>query len=103
MDSASASVPGTSSDSDWILLKRLEAAKHAAVAADIGVDAGTLSHFFNGKGGLKPAQLRRLLEVLGLKVVDAEARCVRPELFAEVTRLAGKLLTEAPQLMWDEK
>lgn len=103
MQTELASATLKSNDSDWIVLKRIEAAsKQGALAASVGIDPATLSNFINGKGAIKAAQFRLLLTALGLKCVDLKARCVRDETFTELTRLAGRALIESPQLVWDE-
>ena len=106
IDMAALSAPAQhdANDSAWIVLKRLEAcSKQGALAASIGLDPATLSTFFNGKGAIRAAQLRLLIEALGLKCVDKNSRCVRAETFTELTRLAGRALVEAPQLVWEDE
>ena len=87
----------------WTLLDRIERhPKQAALAAAIGLDAGTFSEFKNNKGAMKLGHFKALLDQLGLKLVNKTSRCVNEDTFRELTKLAGRALLEQPQLTWDE-
>lgn len=90
----------TALDSSWLPTKRLQPPlKRSALAMEMGMDPGDLSRLINS--GLP--KVRLLFEKLGIKCVDVNARCVRPETFEELTKIAGRALIEQPQLIWDDE
>jgi len=82
-----------------LLKSRLKTCKQAALAAELGIDPGQLSHILAGKFGIPVAKLGVLLAALGLKLVDAEARVIEQQDFDALARMAGQLLTQAPHAM----
>lgn len=89
---------------DWVLLRRIEAyEKQGALAQIVGVDEGTLSAWKHNKGAMKIAPLKALLRELNLKLVDADAKCVKPSTFHELTQLAARALRDQPQLLWEDE
>ena len=89
----------TALESAWLPLKRLQPPlKRSALAMEIGMDPGDLSRLIK----LLP-KVKTLFEQIGVKCVDSNARCVRPETFEELTKIAGRALIEQPQLVWDDE
>lgn len=87
----------------WILLKRIEEhPKQEALALAAGLDAGALSTFKNNKGAIKISNLKLLLRALNLKLVSADARCVKESVFRQMAELAGRAMQEQPQLLWEQ-
>lgn len=103
MAAASPEAPLNAIDFDWILLRRIEThPKQEALASAAGLDAGALSAFKNNKGAIKISNLKLLLRALNLKLVSADARCVKESVFREMAALAGRAMQEQPQLLWEE-
>lgn len=103
MDTGSAPTELDSIGDGWVLLVRIDRApKQSSLAASIGLDAGTFSDFKNNKAAIKISHFKALLKALNLKLVDADARCVNPETFRVISRLAANVLLEQPQLTWED-
>lgn len=103
MAESSPAAPLDSIGTDWILLRRIaEHSKQEALALAAGLDAGTLSAFKNNKGAVKISNLKLLLRALNLKLVSADARCVKESVFRDMAALAGRAMQEQPQLLWEE-
>lgn len=83
----------------WVLLKRLRACKQGAVAAEIKMDSGQFSNVVHGKLGISLPQLKALLDALGLKLIDANAKVIDEQDFLGLTRAAAMLYTSAPHLL----
>jgi hypothetical protein len=103
MSPSSDAAPSSAIGAPWLLLRRLDAAKHAQLAAQCGIDAGEFSRFVNGKSGLRLPQIQLLIAALDLKVVDRSARCVGEDVFLSLTQIAGRALTQQPKLLWEDE
>lgn len=95
--------PQGSNGSVWLPIKRLEAGKQAAIAAETGIDQATLSGFLNGKAALKAHQLQDLFKALRIKCVDEESLHVLKDVFMQMSQFAGQALIKAPYLLLEDE
>lgn len=81
-----------------VFLQRLGRVKAGDIAKQMDISDSTLSEIKNRQ----VEQCLTLLAHLGLKVVDANARCMSPSAFAFATEVLGRAMKSQPQLVWDE-
>lgn len=86
-------------DPTCVLLRRIEQQKLETLASAVICDPSAISRFTNDKGGLTLAHLRRLLDATGLRLVDAEARCVMAAELQMLRSLYARAVYEAPHLL----
>ena len=83
------------------LAERLRSAKNAAVGAALGKSEDWARKLLDGDQGVRLDDLPRLLEVLGLKVVDREKVCVHPELARAYHEVVKRAVVER-NLLWED-
>lgn len=81
-----------------VALRRLADMKATKVAEAMGTSDATISTLKNQH----LEQCLLLLAHLGLKVVDAKARCLAPDAFTFLTSTHQRVMQQAPQLVWEE-
>ena len=98
MSSVSKSPPETARKGVQLALQALqEPGKAGAVAATMGVSDSTVSR-------IKTERLEEVvlfLAHLGLKVVPTEFKCVDPAAYAFLTTTHQRVMTKAPELIWE--
>ena len=86
-----------------ILRNRLENMSTKAVAAEIDVDASHVGKVLNGTAALKLTDVASLLKLAGLKVVDQQRTCVRPDEIAYLRQLYARVAMQAPWLLNEDE
>lgn len=80
--------------------------KQVAIDDAMGKGDSWAKQVGNGSSGVKLDDIPKLVQVLGLKLVDARRICITPEKLAEYEAcrtLAGRLLSPQPaELEWPE-
>lgn len=72
----------------------------------MGIDPGDLSRFKKGQFKLTAAQFYVLMRETRTKAVDADSRCVTPDVYKlinECPELAQKIIRQQPQLIWGDE
>jgi hypothetical protein len=77
-----------------LILRRLAAVSQAAVARQCGWTESHTSRIASSQAGVKLDELGRYLEVLGLRLVDKEARLVDQDEYHALRVLARKALQD---------
>lgn len=86
-------------DFQGLLRKRLEAIAIKDLAVDTGIDGSQLSKFILNHAALKLDDVAKLVKRAGLKCVDAQRTCVRPEELAFLRRIHALVNEHAPWLL----
>jgi hypothetical protein len=96
-------VPGRKS----VLRERFDAMKQVAIDDAMDKKDSWAKQVGNGSSGVKLDDIPRLVQILGLKLVDARRICITPEKQAEYEAcrtLAARLLAPAPpKLEFDDE
>ena len=85
-----------------ILRERFEDFKDAALDAAMGKGESWAKKVGYGNSGVMLDDIPKLLETLGLKIVDRSKVCVEKDVYEAYKTLAGKAITEPKKLDWTE-
>lgn len=85
-----------------ILRERFEEMKDAALDAAMGKGESWAKKFGYGSSGILLDDIPRLVDALGLKLVDKSKVCVDRNVYEAYKTLAGTAITEPRKLDWDE-
>jgi hypothetical protein len=84
------------------LRERFEDIKDSALDSAMGKGESWAKKVGYGNQGVMLDDIPKLLDVLGLKVVDKSKVCVDREVYEAYKTLAGKAITEPQKLDWSE-
>jgi len=84
------------------LRERFEEMKDAALDAAMGKGESWAKKVGYGTSGILLDDVPRLIDVLGLKLVDKSKVCVDRNVYEAYKTLAGTAITEPRKLDWDE-
>lgn len=73
-------------------------ATQEAIGIALGVNKSTVSRLLTDH----LPNLAGLMAALGLKVVDADSRCVSRETYEFLTRTHARVMHRAPELIWED-
>ena len=102
--SGSSALPNSSAQEFvGILRNRLENMATKVVAAEIDVDASHVGKVLRGTAALTLNDTTKLIKLAGLKVVDQQRTCVRPDEIAYLRQLYARVATQAPWLLNEDE
>ena len=81
--------------------ERMRSIKNAAIGAALGKSEDWARKVLDGDSGVLLDDIPKLLETLGLKVVNQEKICVHPEI-ARAYDVIVRRATAEHQLLWDD-
>lgn len=81
------------------VLDRMRVFKREALDREMGKGESWTTKLINDESGVRLADLPRLLRVLGLKVVAADALCVDPEIARAYDAIARKAVNSTSSLL----
>jgi hypothetical protein len=93
--------PGDSRTTDFagIVRRRLENVLNKVISAETGIDASHLSKVLAGRGAITLDATAKLLNLAGLKAVDQNRICVRPDEIDYLRKLYARVSEQAPWLL----
>ncbi len=85
-----------------VLRERFESVKDSALDSAMNKGESWAKKVGYGNQGVMLDDIPKLVEVLGLKLVDKSKVCVNKDVYEAYKVLAGKAITEPRTLDWDE-
>lgn len=85
-----------------VIRERFEEMKDAALDAAMGKGESWAKKVGYGTSGVMLDDIPKLIDVLGLKVVDKSKVCVDRHVYEAYKTLAGAAITQPKKLEWDE-